>query len=314
MTRFATGLLGAFALIFSSAAVATAAPPSMATASVRCLLPLSRLARSTPVLPLTVVAAENMYGDMARQIGGHYVHVVSILSDPATDPHTYESSVSDAIAVARASIVIQNGLGYDAWMAKLIAASPQASRSVLTAGSISGHALGDNPHLWYDLSAVSSISCAIATVLAQHDPQHTTTYLNNWQRFQTSLTSFSTTIATLHARYHGRAVVATERIYGYVLQAVGLRVIDEGFERAIENGIDPPPQQVAVVETALHAHQVSLLVYNTQTVDPLTQHMRALALANHIPVIGISETQPSGLTFQQWQRGELQALTRALAH
>jgi zinc/manganese transport system substrate-binding protein len=264
--------------------------------------------------PLPVVAAENFYGDLLAQIGGARVHVASILSNPNADPHEYESSVRDATAVAQARLVVLNGLGYDSWMQKLLAASPRRERQVVNVGAGLLHLHeGDNPHVWYKPQTFPLLARVIAADLGKADPAGKGYYAARAARFTRSLLPLQTAFAALRRRYAGTYVLATERVFGYAADAIGLHIPNPAFQRAIEDGNDPAPQAVAQFEGDLTRRRARLLLYNTQTVSPLTAHLRDLALKNHIPIVGISETEPPGQDYQQWQLSQLHAIDHALA-
>ena len=96
-----------------------------------------------------MVAAENFWGSIAAQLGGEQVEVHSIIVNPDTDPHSYEPTPRDARTLAGSQLAIVNGVGYDNWASKLLAASPQSGRVVLNVGDLLGLQRGDNPHRWY---------------------------------------------------------------------------------------------------------------------------------------------------------------------
>ena len=264
--------------------------------------------------PLPVVAAENFYGDLLAQIGGARVHVTSILSNPNADPHEYESSVRDATAVAQARLVVLNGLGYDSWMQKLLAASPRRERQVVNVGAGLLHLHeGDNPHVWYKPQTFPLLARVIAADLGKADPAGKGYYAARLVRFTRSLLPLQTEFAALRRRYAGTYVLATERVFGYAADAIGLHIPNPAFQRAIEDGNDPSPQAVAQFEGDLTRRRARLLLYNTQAVSPLTARMRDLALKNHVPVVGVSETEPPGQDYQQWQLSQLHAIDHALS-
>jgi zinc/manganese transport system substrate-binding protein len=264
--------------------------------------------------PLPVVAAENFYGDLLAQIGGDRVHVTSILSNPNVDPHEYESSVRDAMAVAQARLVVLNGLGYDNWMQKLLAASPRRERQVVNVGAGLLHLReGDNPHVWYKPGTFPLLARVIAADLGKADPAGKGYYAACLARVTRSLLPLQTEFAALRRRYAGTYVLATERVFGYAAAAIGLHIPNPAFQQAIEDGNDPAPQAVAQFEGDLTRRRARLLLYNTQAVSPLTAHMRDLALKNHIPVVGVSETEPPGQDYQQWQLSQLHAIDQVLS-
>ena len=264
---------------------------------------------------LNVVTAESVYGNIVSQLGGSHVSVTSILSDPNADPHLYEPGTSNALAVAKANVVIQNGLGYDSFMSRLESASPNSHRNVLTIADVLGiHGNDANPHLWYDVPALSQIAGAIARALERADPANTAGYRQGLARFVASLSPLRREVAALKRRFAGDPVAYTEPVPGYLLAAADIRnVAPESFTRAIEDGSEPSPAAVAQMTGLATGHKIKVLLYNSQTVSPITSRIRSAAQKAGIPIVGVTETLPPSQTFQQWQLAQATALYAALA-
>jgi zinc/manganese transport system substrate-binding protein len=260
------------------------------------------------------VAAENFYGDMARQIGGAHVAVTSILSDPDADPHLFEPGTRNGLAVSRAALVVQNGVGYDSFMGRLEDAAPSSHRIVITVADILGVRGADaNPHLWYDIPRLPRIAGAIATGLERADPGDSADYRRGLHRFLASLAPLRRAVAALHAEDRGRAVAYTEPVPGYLLAAAGIPTrTPEAFARAIEDGSEPTPQAVAAMTGLFTSRHVAVLLYNAQTVSPVTTRIQEAARRAGVPVVGVTETLPPGMSYQQWQLSQIKALERAL--
>jgi zinc/manganese transport system substrate-binding protein len=264
---------------------------------------------------LAVVAAENVYGDIAQQIGGAHVRVTSILSDPNADPHLFEPGSDNALAVATAAIVIQNGVGYDAFMTRLENAAPSSKRAVLTIADVLGvHGRDANPHLWYDVPALGRIAGAIAATLERADPGRASAYRSGLARFDASLGPLRREVARIRTSFGGSAVAYTEPVAGYLIDAAGLRnLAPSAFTRAIADGTEPSPQAFAAMTTLMTHHSVKVLLYNSQAVSPITSRVRDAAVHAHIPVIGVTELVPPQRSFQQWQLAQARQLAAALA-
>jgi len=264
---------------------------------------------------LDVVASTNVYGDIAAQIGGSHVRVTSVLTNPDADPHLFEPGTKNGLAVAEAKLVIQNGAGYDDFMSKLEAASPNGSRVVVTIADVLGVRGRDaNPHLWYDVPRLPQIAGAIADGLERSDPKHADAYRAGLDGFTKSLRPLDAEVQRIRTRYAGRPVAYTEPVPGYLLAAAGLRnLAPAAFTRAIENGSEPPPEGVAAMDALIRGRRVDVLLYNSQAVSPITTQIRAGARQAGIPVVGVAETIPPHLSFQQWQLAQVRSLERALA-
>ena len=270
---------------------------------------------STPPGTLAVVAAENVYGDIAQQIGGTHVAVTSILTNPNADPHLFEPGTATGLAVAQAKVVIENGLGYDAFMTRLENATPSSSRIVVTMATALGISGKDaNPHLWYDVPQLDRIAGSIAAALDHADPTHAAAYRAGLRRFEAALAPLLREVASIATRFPLAPVAYTEPVPGYLIAAAGLRnLAPDAFTRPIEDGTEPSPAAVAAMDTLVTGHEIRVLLYNSQAVSPITAHLRATARAAGIPVVPVSETLPPGLTFQQWQLDQTRALAAALA-
>jgi zinc/manganese transport system substrate-binding protein len=264
---------------------------------------------------LDVVAAENVYGNIAAQIGGPHVSVTSILTSPNADPHLFEPGTSAGLAVSEAKVALQNGLGYDAFMTKLEDAAPSKSRSVVTmADVLDVHGNDANPHLWYDVPRLGRIAGAIAAAFARADRHHASAYRAGLSRFERSLAPLRREVSTIRHRFPGAPVAYTEPVPGYLLTAAGLRnLAPDSFTRPIEEGTEPSPSAVAAMDALVSQRRIRVLLYNSQAVSPLTARLRDAARQAGIPVVPVTETLPPGLTFQQWQLRQARALAAALA-
>jgi zinc/manganese transport system substrate-binding protein len=263
---------------------------------------------------LDVVAAENVYGDIASQIGGPHVSVTSILTNPDADPHLFEPGTSTGLAVAEAKVVIQNGLGYDAFMTRLEDAGPSKRRSVVTIAAALGiHGKDANPHLWYDVPLLDEIAAQITNAFAHRDPRHTAAYLASKRRFERSLAPLRQEVAAIRSHFRGAPVAYTEPVPGYLVSAAGLdNLAPNSFTRPIEEGTEPSPSAVAAMDTLISQHRIRVLLYNSQAVSPITAQLRDDARRAGIPVVAVTETLPPHLTFQRWQLNQARALAAAL--
>jgi zinc/manganese transport system substrate-binding protein len=264
--------------------------------------------------PLKIVAAENFYGDIGRQIGGPDVAVISILSNPDQDPHEFEASPSTARAFAEAKLVIYNGADYDPWAVKLLSASPSRSRITIDVAELAHKQAGDNPHIWYRYDSARLLARNLAEMLAKLDPQHADDYRRRLAKFDQSMQPLADRIAGLRRKYAGTAVTATEPVFGYMAEALGLEMRNRRFQLAVMNDTEPSAGDIAAFEQDLRTREVKLLIYNRQTSDALTRRMREIAQQSGVPVVGVTETEPAGKDYQEWMRSQLDAIDRALSH
>jgi len=244
---------------------------------------------------VTAVGAENQYANVIGQIGGKYVQVTAIESNPTTDPHTFESSPSVSQTVSAAQLVVQNGVGYDAWMNKIEAATPNSKRKIIDVQALLH--LPDstpNPHLWYAPATMPAVAKAIAADLTALLPAHAAVFKANLARFNASLRPWYQALAHFKAAYLGTPVATTEPVGDYMLQAAGARNLTPfGFQQDIMNGVDPSPQDVSTETSLFSGHKVRAFLYNHQVTSSLTQSFLGLAHKYGIPVVGLYETMPA---------------------
>ena len=287
---------------------------ALALALAACASTSATIAPSAPGV-VRVVAAENFWGDIAAQIGGAHVAVTSIITDPNVDPHTHESNPHDAAALTSAQLVIENGLGYDDFIDKLLSAGHKPGRTVLSIEKIL--AIGGrnpNPHVWYDTAQLPAVADAIRGALATADPVDAPTFAANAKTFDDSLAPLLNTIAHIKTAYAGTAIAYTERVPGYLVAAAGLVLgSPAGFSQAIEDGNDPSPRDTAAFAAAITDHQVKVLLYNSQVTDAQTDKIKQLAREAGVPTVGVAETIPkTDANFQAWQLRQDNELLAAL--
>jgi zinc/manganese transport system substrate-binding protein len=262
---------------------------------------------------IKLVAAENFYGDIAHQIGGPAVQVVSVLSNPNQDPHLFETSPTVVRDIAGAQIVIYNGADYDPWMSKLLNAAPVPGRAVIVAADLVKKKAGDNPHLWYEPATMPAVAKALAEALSKADPDHAAGYKMRLASFLASLRPVDEKISSIRKKFGGTTVTASEPVFGYMASALGMTMRNERFQLSIMNDTEPSARDVAAFERDLKEHKVRVMFYNKQASDKIVQHLVELARAAKIPVVGVTETIPPGLSFQDWMLSELNDTEKALA-
>ena len=265
---------------------------------------------------IVAVGAENEYANVIAQVGGKYVQASAIMSNPNTDPHTFEASASVARLVSQAQLVVQNGVGYDTWANTIENASPNSSRKVVVVQDLLGLPTSTpNPHLWYMPSTMPAVANAIAADLAAIQPAHAAYFRANAARFVESLTAWDNAIAAFKAKYPSTPVATTEPVADYMLQAAGAdNLTPFAFQVGIMNGTDPSAQNVALERSLFTQHKVKAFLYNQQVTSSLTESFVTLAHANGIPVVGVYETMPvPGFDYQSWMLTEVQDLQKAVA-
>lgn len=263
---------------------------------------------------IQIVAAENFWGSLISQLGGSHVNVLSIVTNPNADPHEYESSSVDAKAIANARLVIVNGAGYDEWALLLIAASNTPDQIVLNVQELINQTVGANPHFWYSPYYVNDTVNAMYKDLCSIDPTNTAHYTQQYAELNASLAVYNGRIDEIKQEFGGTKVGSTESIFVYLANATGLDLVSPpAFMQAVSEGNDPPAQSIVQFDQLIQSGTVKVLVYNSQTVTPLTQSIEALAKQQNIPIVPITETvQPPIAPFQDWMNSQLITLQNAL--
>ncbi len=265
---------------------------------------------------IVAVGAENEYADVVSQIGGQYVRATAIMSNPNTDPHTFESSASVSRVVSAAQLVVQNGVGYDTFMTKIESASPSSSRKVIDVQHLLG--LPDstpNPHLWYKPTTMPAVAKAVARDLTAFQPDHAAYFQQNLQIFDASLAPYYQEMAGIKATFPDAAVATTEPVADYMLQASGIdNMTPWALQADIMNTTDPSPQDVSIQDALFTSKKVKVFVYNQQVTSSVTKAFYKLAQHEGIPVVGVYETMPTpGYDYQSWMLAEADAVYNALA-
>jgi zinc/manganese transport system substrate-binding protein len=292
-------------------ATATAAVSLLAAACTARSATITATARTGTVV---AVGAENEYANVISQIGGKYVRVTAVESNPNTDPHSFEASASVSQVVSAAELIVQNGVGYDSFMNTIEGGSPNSTRKVIDVQ----HLLGlpestPNPHLWYSPATMPAVARAIADDLSRLRPAGKAYFQASLKKFDASLRPWLAAIASFKAAHAGIPVATTEPVGDYLLQALGTRNLTPfGLQADIMNGVDLSPQYVTLQDKLFQEHKVKVFVYNQQVVDSVTQAFLAAAKRAGIPVVGVYETMPTGYSYQSWMLAEVHALQKAV--
>jgi zinc/manganese transport system substrate-binding protein len=290
--------LAVVALVLANCASSKAANPSVGSGKV-----------------VEVVVAENDWGSIAAQVGGQFVHVTSIITDPNADPHVYEPTPADGRLVATANLVWYNAIGYDDWMPKLLAADP-GSRTVLSVGQVVGVADGGNPHRWYNPADVQKVIAAYVADLSKLEPSEASYFASQASTYNSvALKAYDDEIALIKSKYSGTPVGASESIFAMLSPALGLNLITPGsFLKAISEGTDVSAADKATIDNQIKNHLIKVYVYNSQNTTPDVQAQLAECQAEGIPTATITETLvPPTATYQEWQTSQLVGIAAALA-
>lgn len=260
------------------------------------------------------VGAENEYADVISQIGGKYVSVTAVMSNPSTDPHSYEANTKDETQISKATLIVQNGLGYDDFMDKLEGSSKNSSRTVINVSKALGYSDNtQNPHLWYKPDTMEIVAKLVAKNLESQLPANKKYFEDRLNKFNASLKTWKDDMNEIQKTYSKAGVAVTEPVANYLLEASGLNVETPwGFQASVMNGTDPSPQNVKTQEDLLKEKKVKVFVYNQQAIDDITTNLLKIAKDNNIPIVGVYETMPTKHTYQTWMEDETKNILKAL--
>jgi len=262
---------------------------------------------------LKIVAAENFYGGVAREIAGKDAQITSILTNPNQDPHEFTTNANTARAVADADVVIYSGISYDPWMEKLLATPGRAHRVVIVVADLIGAKEGANPHIWYDPRTMPALAAKLVEILSGHDAAGAEVYRKRQSDFQKAMQPELAEIAEIKASYAGVKVTATEPVFGYMADALGLKMLNGSFQIKIMNDAEPSVQETAKFEQSLVSKTARILFYNSQVTDPTTERIQGIARGAGIPVVGVTETEPPDQTsYAGWMLHQLAVVETAL--
>jgi zinc/manganese transport system substrate-binding protein len=264
--------------------------------------------------PITVVATTSAWGSILSQLGGDRVHAVSLISNPNTDPHDYEPTPADARALSLARLVVENGLGYDGWAARVLAASPDSRRHLVIVGDLVDAPSDGNPHLWYSPADVQALADAVTSALRRIDPADAGYFSQQRVRFDQLLTRYRSLIDDIRARYAGVPVGASESVVGPLAEALGLDLVTPpALLRAVSEGVDPSATDKTTVDRQIREHTIKVFIVNRQNSTPDVTAQVDAARSAGIPVVDVTETlSPASASYQSWQVGQLEQLRAAL--
>ena len=262
---------------------------------------------------IKVIAAENFYGDIAYQIGGNSISVSSILYNPYQDPHLFETNTSTAISLSKAQVVIYNGMNYDPWMAKLLSTTDNSQKIIIVVGTLVNRHTGENPHIWYDPATISALARKLSAEFSVINPDKTKRYQHNLKNFLASMAVITDEVSVIRKNYLNTSVTATEPVAGYLCEALGFKMHNLSFQLSIMNNTEPSFSDVAAFQDSLQNHEVKILFYNKQASNPIAQNMQQIARKYNIPVVGVTETEPAGETYQSWIMKVLETIKNILS-
>lgn len=263
---------------------------------------------------IQVVGAENEYADVIKQIGGKYVSVTAIMSNPSTDPHSYEANTQDETKISNATLIVQNGLGYDDFMDKLESSSKNSNRTIINVAKSLGYSDNTpNPHLWYKPDTMEKVAKLITKNLENQSPANKKYFAHRLKKFDNSLKAWKDDLNEVQKSYSKNGVAVTEPVANYLLEAANLKVETPwGFQASVMNGTDPSPQNVKIQDELFNEKKVKVFVYNQQAIDDITTNLLKLSKSNNIPIVGVYETMPSNHTYQTWMEDETKNILKAL--
>lgn len=260
--------------------------------------------------PIRVVTGLNFYGEVAKEVAGSHGQIISFIDNASVDPHDYQPGTRQSQQLDEANVVIENGLGYDAWLNKLVKASANQDLKVITVSNLVGKKAGDNEHIWYDPATVKKLANDLAVQYGKIDPAHKKEYQRNAKKYLASLQPLDQEIAKVKKQVNANnnQVAVSEPVFDYALENLGYQVMNPHFEKAVEDGSDPSPQDISEIQDAIKDHQLAFFVDNSQTSDKVVENLVKLAKKNNVPVLKVTETKPNGKNYTEWMLDQYKAL------
>lgn len=262
--------------------------------------------------PIRIITSLNFYGEVASEVAGKYGQVDSLINSASVDPHDYQPGTAQAQKMERANVVIENGLGYDHWLTKLAQSTSDHDYTTVNVGrQVARKHNGDNEHVWYAPTTMSRLASRLATEYGRIDPSHRAYYRRRARAYQRSLADLNQEIAKVKSQVgSNKNVAVSEPVFDYALQALGYRVTDRHFEKAIEDGNDPSPQDISELQQAITNHRIAFFVENKQTSDKVIDNLVKLAHQHNVPVLQVTESKPNGLTYRKWMLRQYRQLAK----
>lgn len=261
--------------------------------------------------PVRVVTSLNFYGEVAQEVTGRYGDVTAIINSSSIDPHDYQPGTKQAKQTAQANLVIDNGLGYDHWLTQLVTATNPHVRQINVSHDIAKKAAGSNEHVWYNPAVMEKLTQQVATDASRLDPAHADYYHRNANRYLRQLRQVDTMIDQLHHNIGKKRLVdVSEPVFDYSLNRIGYQINDHHFAKAVEDGNDPSPQDIANLRRDIIDQRIAFFVVNTQSSDRVIDNLVTLAHQHHVPVLKVTESKPNGLTYPEWMLKQYRQLAR----
>lgn len=262
--------------------------------------------------PIRVVSSLDFYGDAASQVAGKYGQVTSIIHSSSVDPHDFEPTTKNAKAVSKANIVIQNGNGYDDWLGKLVKANDQKIIDFKVSEDLLKFPTGSNEHVWYNPTTMPKLANELANQFSKLDSSHTKYYRQNAAKYIQSLAPLQKLIKTVkqNVDQNNKLVDVSEPVFSIALAHLGYQVNNQHFAKAIEDGNDPSPADIAKMQADIRQRKIAFLVVNTQESDSIVDNMAKLARKHNVPILKVTESLPAGLNYKQWMMNQYEQLRK----
>lgn len=262
--------------------------------------------------PIRVVTSLNFYGEVAKAVAGDHGTVTSFINSSAVKPHEFQSTTKQAKQVANANVAIENGLGYDAWMSKMVKADSKNKITLINVGEqVAKEKDGANEHVWYRPATMSALATTLAKQFSKLDPDHKADYEKNAKAYQAKLQKLDKVIAQTKQNVgDNRLVDVSEPVFDYALENLGYQINDQHFERAVEDDSDPSPKDIQQIQDDITNHRIAFFVNNSQESDKTVENLVKLAKENNVPVLNVTESEPDGEDYVSWMTKQYQALLK----
>ena len=260
--------------------------------------------------PIRVVASLNFYAEPAQAVAGKYGRVKALINSDSVDPHDFQPTIRQSQLVDQANVLVANGLGYDHWLDKMAASGDHAPRIIHVGTQIAGRHSGDNEHVWYQPGVMEKLTRKYAQEFSEIDPQYRDYYHRRAQAYLQKLGRLQETMNKAKQGAQGQLVDVSEPVADYMLQALGYRINDLHYAKAIDDGNDPSPKDVARLQDDIVHHRIAFFVNNKQASGSGVKNVIKLARQHHVPVLNVTESKPNDKTYVEWMQSQLDALIK----
>ena len=259
---------------------------------------------------IKVVASTNVWASIIELVGGDWVEVIAIIDSETQDPHSYEASAKDQLAVNDAELVVYNGGGHEDFMPTLIAAASD-SKVVLIMTDFANQR--ENEHIWYDLKNVQDVAEELAAIITELRPEAFGQINTNFDFFAGELQNLQIRVQALRERALGLGVITSDGVANLMLKDAGFsNMTPQALVDAVQEERDVPASALAEAKALIEGKLAVLVVTNPQVSNPVSQELIQAAQAAGASALEFGELLPGELDYLDWMAQVIDQLQEAI--